>query len=141
MSMLLRRSLVRAVPRRAFATDVAQTSYLEKQAALRSHAAETATMWRKISFYVCLPAIAVCTLWVVRVEKEHAEHEEHIKAEHGGELPAIPDYEYLNRRAKPFPWGPNSLFFNPKVHLNSVWSGNIILTRLSYAQTQKDLSQ
>ncbi|KAF7799258.1 hypothetical protein EIP86_010490 [Pleurotus ostreatoroseus] len=112
-SMLLRRSLVRALPRtRGFASEVAPNDYMAKQAALREHAAETANMWRKISFYVCFPAIAVCTLWVYRAEKEHAEHIEHVKAEHGGELPEVPEYEYLNRRVKPFPWGPNSLFFN-----------------------------
>ncbi len=44
------------------------------------------------------PIVAVCSLWVYRVEKEHAEHIEHIKAEHGGESPAIPEYEFLNRR-------------------------------------------
>ena len=55
------------------------------------------------------------TLWVRRVESEHAAHEEHIKAEHGGELPPVPEYDYLNKRGKPFPWGMNSLFYNPHV--------------------------
>ena len=40
----------------------------------------------------------MCTLWVYRVEKEHAEHTEHIKHENGGHLPEVPEYEYLNRR-------------------------------------------
>ena len=40
----------------------------------------------------------MATLWVYRVESEHAEHEEHIKAEHGGHLPEVPEYEYLNIR-------------------------------------------
>ena len=63
-------------------------------------------------------AAILATLWVRRVEAEHAEHAEHIKAEHGGEMRAIPDYEYLNKRGKPFPWGRNSLFFNPHVCLH-----------------------
>jgi hypothetical protein len=57
----------------------------------------------------------VCALWVRNVEAEHAEHVEHIKAEHDGHLPDIPQYEYMNRRVKPYPWGMNSLFFNPHV--------------------------
>lgn len=69
---------------------------------------------RHSSLLICFLAF-LTFLWVRRVENEHAEHEAHIKAEHGGELPAIPDYDYLNRRNKPFPWGMNSLFFNPHV--------------------------
>lgn len=42
--------------------------------------------------------VVVCTLWVRNVEADHAEHTEHIKAEHGGHLPEIPNYEYMNRR-------------------------------------------
>lgn len=44
MSMLFRRSLVRAIPRtRGYAatSEVAQTNWAEKQAALRAHAAGT----------------------------------------------------------------------------------------------------
>ncbi|CAL1695274.1 unnamed protein product [Somion occarium] len=118
MSMLVRRSL-RAIPRaRGFATtagDVTKTSYQEKQAALRAHAAETADMWRKISFYVCLPAIITAAFWVRNVEKEHEEHLEHAIHENKGKAPLPPAYEYLNRRAIEYPWGPNSLFFNPRV--------------------------
>ena len=43
-------------------------------------------------------AVAVTALWVRKVETEHAEHTEHLKHENGGELPAVPEYEYLNRR-------------------------------------------
>ncbi|KAI0067806.1 hypothetical protein BV25DRAFT_1819243 [Artomyces pyxidatus] len=65
--------------------------------------------------------------WVRNVEAEHAEHEEHVKEENGGHLPEVPAYDYLNKRVKPFPWGPNSLFFNPHVcyfqrSLPGLWS-------------------
>jgi len=40
-------------------------------------------------------------------------------AENDGHIPFPPDYEYLNVRAKPFPWGKNSLFFNPHVRPHS----------------------
>ena len=59
-------------------------------------------------------AVAV-TAWVRNVEAEHAEHEEHLKKENDGHLPEVPGYDYLNKRVKPYPWGPNSLFFNPHV--------------------------
>lgn len=50
--------------------------------------------------------VAVTALWVRKVESEHTEHTEHIKHENGGELPAIPEYEYLNKRGTLFwlPW-------------------------------------
>ncbi|KAI0931876.1 hypothetical protein AcW1_000840 [Taiwanofungus camphoratus] len=121
MSMLARRALLRALPRtRGYANttgELMKTDWAEKQAALKAHAAETANLWRRVSFYVCLPAIAVTALWVRNVEAEHAAHQEHIKAEHDGKLPELPEYEYLNRRpCGPFPWGMNSLFFNPHVN-------------------------
>ncbi|KAH9937188.1 cytochrome c oxidase, subunit VIa [Fomitopsis serialis] len=90
-----------------------------KQAAQAEHAGHTSELWRKISFFVCVPAIIVTALWVRKVENEHEEHTEHLKHENGGELPAVPDYEYLNKRSSgPFPWGMNSLFFNPHVQKN-----------------------
>ena len=59
--------------------------------------------------------VAVCVAWVYNTETEHAAHIEHIKEENGGELPETPAYDFINRRSKPFPWGPNSLFYNPHV--------------------------
>lgn len=59
-----------------------------------------------------MPATFACIAWVTKVESEHSEHLEHIKHDNGGELPPTPEYPYLNKRAKPFPWGMNSLFFN-----------------------------
>ncbi|OBZ79600.1 Cytochrome c oxidase subunit 6A, mitochondrial [Grifola frondosa] len=112
MSMLARRVLLRAVPRRGFAT-AAETEFAKKEAVHKAHAAEAAALWRRVSFFVCVPAIAVATLWVRGVEHEHNEHLAHQMAENNGHLPEPPAYEYLNRRARgPFPWGPNSLFFN-----------------------------
>ncbi|KAF5337273.1 hypothetical protein D9611_003106 [Ephemerocybe angulata] len=122
MSFAALRTAVRAAPRRArgYATadNQALANYIAEEKALMHHAAETADLWRKISFYACLPGIAVCTAWVYNAEAEHAAHIEHIKHENGGELPEPPAYDYLNRRSKPFPWGNNSLFWNPHVNKN-----------------------
>ncbi|GJE85725.1 Cytochrome c oxidase subunit 6a [Phanerochaete sordida] len=120
MSMLFRRQLLRAAPRaRTFASsagDAAKQAWQAQQEVAQAHAAETSELWRKISFYVCFPGIAVTCLWVYRVEAEHAEHEAHLKHENDGKLPEPPAYEYLNIRHRPFPWGMNSLFFNPEVN-------------------------
>ncbi|EIN14114.1 mitochondrial cytochrome c oxidase subunit VIa [Punctularia strigosozonata HHB-11173 SS5] len=103
MSMLARRVIFRALPRtRGVATD--------------SVAAKTSELWRKISYYVCLPSIIVCSAWVYNLEADHEEHNRHLMEENGGKLPEPPAYEYLNRRVKPYPWGMNSLFFNPRTN-------------------------
>jgi hypothetical protein len=52
---------------------------------------------------------------VYKVEQEHKAHAEHERHANDGALPEVPGYEFLNRRVKPFPWGMNSLFFNPEV--------------------------
>jgi len=129
MSTLARisfRSAVRNAPRRSrgFAQAVAESEnpglqkYLAEDKALAHHAAQASNLWRKISFYVCVPAIATCTAWVYNVESEHAAHLEHIKEENGGELPETPEFDFLNRRMKPFPWGMNALFYNPHANKN-----------------------
>jgi cytochrome c oxidase subunit 6a len=41
--------------------------------------AETTDLWRKISFFVCIPGIAVAALWTYKAEMAHIEHTEHIK--------------------------------------------------------------
>ncbi|KIM48302.1 hypothetical protein M413DRAFT_227588 [Hebeloma cylindrosporum] len=133
MSFALRNS-VRAVARRpasarasrrTFATASLRTSATEHPAALKlneadkalaHHAAQASDLWRKISYYACIPGIVVCIAWVYNAEVEHHAHIEHIKEENGGVLPETPAYDYMNRRAKPFPWGVNSLFFNPDVN-------------------------
>ncbi|KAI0053355.1 COX6A, subunit VIa of cytochrome c oxidase [Auriscalpium vulgare] len=121
MSLLARNA--RVVARTAVRTrpysivvDAPPSEWVAKRAAIKHHAADTTNLWRKISFYVCVPGTFAILAWVRNVENEHAEHTEHIKHEHGGELPEVPGYDYLNRRVKPFPWGPNSLFFNPHVN-------------------------
>ncbi|KAI0756718.1 mitochondrial cytochrome c oxidase subunit VIa [Daedaleopsis nitida] len=118
MSFVARRAALRVVPRaRGFAAAAGKQSYREQQEALTAHAAETTELWRKISYFVCIPAIAACTLWVRNVEAEHEAHQHHLKEENDGKLPEPPKYEYLNRRASgPFPWGNNTLFFNHHVN-------------------------
>ncbi|KAE9408199.1 mitochondrial cytochrome c oxidase subunit VIa [Gymnopus androsaceus JB14] len=104
---LLARRTAPALRRFSTETPVAgKNAYLANLEAVEHHAAETTELWRKISYYVCIPAIAVCSAWVYN------------KAENDGQIPFPPEYEYLNIRRKPFPWGPNSLFFNEETQKN-----------------------
>ncbi|KAF8230635.1 COX6A, subunit VIa of cytochrome c oxidase [Tricholoma matsutake] len=116
MSFLARRSF-HAVGRsaRQIHSSTPHRSYNSEQQALQHHASETTNLWRKISYLVCIPAIAVCVAWVYNSEVEHKAHLDHLRAENGGVLPEALGYDYLNKRGKPFPWGMNSLFFNPHV--------------------------
>ena len=61
----------------------------------------------------------------------------HARHENGGELPEVPAYDYLNRRVKPFPWGPNSLFWNAKV---SCFASCDDRYQTCYVQVNKDMS-
>lgn len=71
--------------------------------------------------------VAVCVAWVYNAEVEHKAHLDHLKAENDGVLPEAPGYEYLNKRGKPFPWGMNSLFFNPHVSYGLFPSGDWLI--------------
>ncbi|EJT97817.1 mitochondrial cytochrome c oxidase subunit VIa [Dacryopinax primogenitus] len=123
MTMLARlaRTPLRAPLARRFATAEldpvhhagVKSKFLEDREAVRHHAEQTTKLWRNISYLVCIPAIVGGYFWVMRVEGEHEAHQAHLREENGGHLPEKPHYEYLNIRRRAFPWGNNSLFFNP----------------------------
>ncbi|KAH9982578.1 COX6A, subunit VIa of cytochrome c oxidase [Lactifluus volemus] len=121
MSLVARstRSATRIISRTrpySVVVDAPSSEWVAKREAIKHHAQGTTSLWRRISFFVCFPTAIAVTIWVRNVEAEHAEHQEHIKEENGGHLPEVPGYDYLNKRVKPYPWGPNSLFFNPHVN-------------------------
>ncbi|KAI0257454.1 COX6A, subunit VIa of cytochrome c oxidase [Lactifluus subvellereus] len=121
MSLVARstRSATRIISRTrpySIVVDAPSSEWVAKREAIKHHAAGTTSLWRRISFFVCIPGTVAVIAWVRNVEAEHAEHEEHIRKENGGHLPEVPAHDYLNRRVKPYPWGPNSLFFNPHVN-------------------------
>ncbi|KAG8764991.1 Cytochrome c oxidase subunit 6A, mitochondrial [Serendipita sp. 397] len=82
--------------------------FLSKKEAVKHHAAHTTSLWKNISIFACVPVIIGAGYYVYDLEQKHAAH----KAEHPHEYI---EYPYLNRRPRQFPWGPNSLFFNPHV--------------------------
>merc|ERR1712230_358661 len=50
------------------------------------------------------------------MEAEHAEHKKHAEAEGEEEHERI-TYPYMNKRDKEYPWGMQSLFFNPHANI------------------------
>ncbi|KAJ7169780.1 mitochondrial cytochrome c oxidase subunit VIa [Mycena filopes] len=108
------RPAVRNYTDSATAVEQAKAKWLANQEAIRHHALQSTDFWRKMSYYVCIPALAIFGTYVYNVEVEHGAHTRHLQEENDGKLPQPPRFEYLNRRQKPYPWGMNSLFFNPK---------------------------
>uniref|UniRef100_T1DJ48 Putative cytochrome c oxidase subunit via/cox13 n=1 Tax=Psorophora albipes TaxID=869069 RepID=T1DJ48_9DIPT len=70
-------------------------------------------VWKKLSFFVAIPAVGLCML------NAYLKHQE----EHGHPPPEFRAYEHLRIRNKRFPWGEGqkSLFHNP--HVNPLPSG------------------
>ncbi|CAI4039099.1 hypothetical protein SMKI_07G0700 [Saccharomyces mikatae IFO 1815] len=95
---------------------VAAQKFKESLMATEKHANNTSNMWVKISVWVALPAIALTAVNTYFVEKDHAEHREHLKHVPDSEWPR--DYEFMNIRSKPFFWGDGdkTLFWNPVVN-------------------------
>ncbi|XP_016957937.1 cytochrome c oxidase subunit 6A1, mitochondrial [Drosophila biarmipes] len=67
--------------------------------------ANTAGLWKRVTFLLALPAIVLCAVNAFSGHK-HVEREPFAK------------YEYLRRRTKRFPWGDGnrSLFHNAEVN-------------------------
>ncbi|BGP00459.1 Cytochrome c oxidase subunit 6A [Rhodotorula toruloides] len=92
-------------------------AFIASRKAVEEHAKHSADLWRKITYYVAFPAVIVAALNAKSLASEHEAHLEHIKEENGGELPERIVYPYFNKREKDFPWGDNTLFYNPKVNI------------------------
>ncbi|KAG5329416.1 CX6A1 oxidase, partial [Acromyrmex charruanus] len=69
---------------------------------------QTQLMWKRLSYFVGFPAIALAML------NCYLNHQAH----HDDERPEFVAYEHLRIRTKKFPWGDgnHSLFHNPKVN-------------------------
>lgn len=82
----------------------------------KEHAVGTADLWRKISLYVFVPALLLVGINTYFIEKEHAEHREHLLHTPDEELPR--EMEFQNLRIKDFFWGDGdkTLFWNEGVN-------------------------
>lgn len=87
---------------------------IEEEAA---HAAQTTSMWKKISLFVAIPGVLLTTYNSVMKEQAHHKHIE----EHGRD--EFVPYTHLRIRNKPWPWGDgnHSLVHNP--HTNALPEG------------------
>ncbi|ORX34165.1 cytochrome c oxidase subunit VIa-domain-containing protein [Kockovaella imperatae] len=99
----------------------ADNAFNASRKAVEDHARETTELWRRLSYYVALPACLVTGIWVYLGEKEHADHRQALISSdaNGGEPPERKVYSYMNIRTKPFPWGNQTLFFNPDVNIKA----------------------
>lgn len=86
--------------------------------AYKANISESTNLWRKITLFGCIPGSIVLGIYMYQVESEHAHHHEHVLEENDG-LPERPDYEYVNIKRRAYPWGQQTLFFNPKVNYPS----------------------
>lgn len=70
-------------------------------------------VWKRLSFFVAMPAVGLCML---NAYLKHQEEHDHPRQE-------FVKYDYLRRREKRFPWGEGnkSLFHNP--HVNALPDG------------------
>ena len=66
-------------------------------------------LWRKVFYFMAVPAILASMLNTYLTEVEHAQHYKR---------PEVRPFEYLRIRNKKFPWGDgnHSLFHNPKIN-------------------------
>merc|ERR1712080_494543 len=94
-----------------------KTEFEQTRLAIEHHAAQSAELWRKITYYVAFPAIIIALLNAKNLAAEHEAHIEHMKEENGGELPERIVYPYFNKREKDFPWGPYTPFYNPHANI------------------------
>lgn len=98
----------------------AAEAFKNSMKATQDHAKGTYGTWMKISYWVAAPAILLTAVNTYFVEKEHADHREHLKHVPDKDWPR--DYEYMNIRSKPFFWGDGdkTAFWNPVVnrHIN-----------------------
>ncbi|ODV69331.1 hypothetical protein HYPBUDRAFT_101552 [Hyphopichia burtonii NRRL Y-1933] len=82
----------------------------------RDHSEPVTLLWKKITYWVALPAIIITAIPVIRTEIKHAHHREHTKHLSDEEWPT--QYEYQNLRQKKFFWGDGdkTLFWNSDVN-------------------------
>ncbi|KAI0008621.1 COX6A-domain-containing protein [Xylariaceae sp. FL0662B] len=125
--MFAQRQLLRATPRLAAQLRSApvvrstlqrrlastENAFVRERQAVKEHAAVTANLWRRICYFVAIPAMILAGVNAYNLWNEHWEHWEHMPP-----LEERVEYPYQNIRTKPFPWGDGdkTLFWNDKVN-------------------------
>ncbi|ANZ75284.1 BA75_02821T0 [Komagataella pastoris] len=114
------RTAASSIGRRGFTTvkgDPAKAQAFKKHLDdVYHHSKGTTALWKKISYFIALPAIALTAVNTYFVEAEHAEHRAHNRHLSDEEWPKA--YPYQNVRRVDFFWGDGdkTLFWNPDVN-------------------------
>ncbi|KAL1916499.1 uncharacterized protein VTP21DRAFT_5690 [Calcarisporiella thermophila] len=95
-----------------YSSSTSAANFAAERDGIKKHAGEAASLWRKISIFVCVPALTLAGINAYNLAMEHAEHMKH----HEDEEKVI--YPHMKIRSKQFFWGDGdtSLFHNPKVN-------------------------
>ncbi|KAI9491937.1 cytochrome c oxidase, subunit VIa [Zychaea mexicana] len=91
---------------------VSGAEFAAQREAVKSHAGPAAETWKKISIFVCIPALIAVSINSYNLMLAHEEHMEHHPRK-------FVKYPYMNTRTKDFFWGRESLFFNPNVNFSA----------------------
>lgn len=80
------------------------------------HSVGITALWKKITFFVAFPVVALTAIPVTKIELDHAKHREHLRHLSDEEWPT--QYEYQNIRQKKFFWGDGdkTLFWNSDIN-------------------------
>ncbi|CAK7222258.1 Cytochrome c oxidase subunit 6A [Sporothrix curviconia] len=91
-------------------------AFVRERQAVKDHAAGTTTLWRNISIFIAIPALAASGYNAYVLWKEHWEHWEHLPP-----LEERTEYAYQNIRTKNFTWGDGdkTIFWNDKVNYHN----------------------
>lgn len=122
--MFLQREILRNAPRFLRATaqrrlmssgaaKAGESAFAKERQAVKEHAAGSTALWKKISVYGCIPALALTSANCYYLWNEHWEHWSHMPP-----LEERVEYPYQNIRTKNFPWGDGdkTLFWNDSVN-------------------------
>lgn len=91
-------------------------AYIENYTEKVHHSEGITKLWKKLTYFVAIPAILLTAIPVTKVEMEHAEHRKHLAHTPDSEWPV--QYDFQNIRSKPFFWGngDQTLFWNSDVN-------------------------
>ncbi|KAK6461739.1 cytochrome c oxidase subunit VIa [Scheffersomyces coipomensis] len=80
------------------------------------HSEGITNLWKKITYFVALPALLLTVIPVGQVELSHAKHREHLRHLSDDEWPV--QYDYQNLRQHKYFWGDGdkTLFWNSDVN-------------------------
>ncbi|KAH8589564.1 cytochrome c oxidase subunit VIa [Bisporella sp. PMI_857] len=91
----------------------ADNAFNRERQAVKEHAAATSDLWRKLSFYVAIPALIISGVNAKILYDAHWVHWDHMAP-----LEERPEYPYQNIRTKNYFWGDGdkTLFWNEYVN-------------------------